>query len=72
MNNLICPTCGNDELEVWDIRKFSASLEGKILKIPKNPDEHSITHIYCENCDPGHGNNLAHKLNDEIYVWYSI
>lgn len=70
MSKMICPTCRNEELEVWEIRKYKGSVPRltDTLEIAPNPDEHSITHIYCDICDPGHGTNLVDKLNDEINV----
>lgn len=76
---MICPTCDNSELEIWEIRKYKAIVgdsivapfEGKALIAALNPDEHNITHIYCDECDPAHGNNLAYKLNElEIDVQF--
>ena len=62
-NQIICPTCDNSELEIWEIRKYSAMTTDEGLEIENNPNEHSITHIYCEQCDPAHSTNLVHLLN---------
>lgn len=76
MSNLICPFCDNSELEIWEVRKSKARA---ILPAPKftttleiaaKPDEHEITHVYCEQCDPAHGTNLVHLLNGEIDVQF--